>query len=115
MERAGLILRWLEGMLGRDLTRCTSCSPSPNHPSTLPASSGCASSVLLLCDHEAFLDVLDNVSISGPLASALHRQAAALPERDWLIAPPFLPPPPLPHREVKPYLLESFQPFERGI
>lgn len=37
--------------------------PLLNHLSIHPASSGCASSVLLLCDHEAFLDVLDNVSI----------------------------------------------------
>lgn len=31
------------------------------------ASSGCASSVLLLCDHEAFLDVLDNISFDPGL------------------------------------------------
>lgn len=45
--------------------------------SILPASSGCASSVLLLCDHEAFLDVLDNVSIRLPMGSASHREATA--------------------------------------
>ncbi|XP_024908100.1 ankyrin repeat domain-containing protein 35 isoform X2 [Pteropus alecto] len=40
------------------------------------ASSGCASSVLLLCDHEAFLDVLDNDGRTPLMVASLGAHAA---------------------------------------